>query len=940
VTRALRARRQALRPAHAFYVKAERWRVNTSTATARALRDEATLLAALSAQGANATAVPRCLLLMSGDPAAEFFTLAALVELTGLATQLQLRRAVRAVAEIADLADVSVTLHVASVQIDLALPAAAPSTVSEWCPRSCYACDANALALRLGGPANAARAAPAPVYTNPLVTSGAAPAIDYDGGVQVIDCTGIPGGGLIMDSCEVCDGDNVSCTDCMGIPYGPYFEDECGACDLSLRDDCLADCALVWGGAGSVDVCGVCGGDASLCSDCSGVPFGGLKADPCGTCDDEAANDCRRDCFTVWGGGAAFDGCGVCAGDNSTCSDCSGALFGARELDECATCDADVGNNCVRDCDGVWGTGRVLDRCGVCDGPNACVGCDNVSFSGLVMDRCFVCGGNDTCVGCDNVTHSGTVRDDVCGLCGPPGRLKVLDFFAAPKDGKLGVPRGPFVTVDHIDDCTRMCLGNGTACVATVFDEQYRCYLSAAGEPADVAYGSFFHLRRLAHAELPFRTTFPFRPKLDGVRGPTDDDIMDPAQCVGCDAIPLSGLKDDACFVCDGDNSTCNGCDGVPASGLRKDSCGVCDGDNATCRLAVPTCAASEYEASPLVDNCTGNVTVPWSGVQAYVGTTAVRVNLSHAPGIVPAGRKYSWCADNRVCAAYTLCLPLPAEFERVPPTPTSDRACQAVRPPCGAGQWEIPPTPTSDRVCADLTVCSLGEYQTAPPTPLSDRVCAALTVCDGDGEWEIEAPTPTTDRVCSAITRCARWEYIFEAPTADADTVCRALTNCSAGEYARVAATTFSDTDCEALTACEGTPSYEIEFTPPTMGAIAGHPTAVTDRVCRPTVCTFEWAIGDFNLTWCGRGARGRRATIARVLTLVTSKHLLEASGTHRYLLIDYVRQVVPEPERGPDGVRPAGELVRRARPRERRDGGHGHGHRLGEHGRDHLRR
>jgi hypothetical protein len=51
---------------------------------------------------------------------------------------------------------------------------------------------------------------------------------------------------------------------------------------------------------------------------------------------------------------------------------------------------------------------------------------------------------------------------------------------------------------------------------------------------------------------------------------------------VGCDGIPNSGKKLDACGVCGG-NDACVGCDGVPLSGKLLDACGVCGGDSSAC---------------------------------------------------------------------------------------------------------------------------------------------------------------------------------------------------------------------------------------------------------------------------------------------------------------------------------------------------------------------
>jgi len=42
-------------------------------------------------------------------------------------------------------------------------------------------------------------------------------------------------------------------------------------------------------GDSTVDECGVCGGDGSICADCAGVPNGGSSVDECGVCDGDGS---------------------------------------------------------------------------------------------------------------------------------------------------------------------------------------------------------------------------------------------------------------------------------------------------------------------------------------------------------------------------------------------------------------------------------------------------------------------------------------------------------------------------------------------------------------------------------------------------------------------------------------------------------------------------
>jgi len=254
------------------------------------------------------------------------------------------------------------------------------------------------------------------------------------------------------------------------------------------------------------DACGVCNGDNSSCTGCDGTPNSGLVNDACGVCD----------------------------GDNSTCSGCDGVPNSGLENDACGVCDGD--NSTCAGCDGVPNSGLANDACGVCNGDNStCLGCDGVPNSGLVNDACSVCGGdNSTCAGCDGVPNSG-LQWDCSWVCGG------TDLSCAGCDGV------PFST--------------------TTFDACGVC---------------------------------------DG----------DNSTCAGCDGIANSGLVNDACGVCGGNNSTCLGCDDVVNSGLVIDDCGVCGGDHSTCACCPgwtgtscetqDLCYSTECENDGICDPLTG----------------------------------------------------------------------------------------------------------------------------------------------------------------------------------------------------------------------------------------------------------------------------------------------------------------------------------------------
>ena len=82
-----------------------------------------------------------------------------------------------------------------------------------------------------------------------------------------LDCLGKCNGNAVIDSCNVCNGDD-DC-DCPGFPDGTTKDcngecggdsvfDECNVCDNEPINDCVQDCSGIWGGNSSVDNCGIC----------------------------------------------------------------------------------------------------------------------------------------------------------------------------------------------------------------------------------------------------------------------------------------------------------------------------------------------------------------------------------------------------------------------------------------------------------------------------------------------------------------------------------------------------------------------------------------------------------------------------------------------------------------------------------------------------------
>ena len=149
---------------------------------------------------------------------------------------------------------------------------------------------------------------------------------------EICGCDNVCSDPANLDDCGVCDGDNALCEDCAGIPNGDSIYDECNICDNNSSNDCVQDCAGVWGGTAILyDACGVCSSieefECSECSeglimDCLGECGGDAEFDECNICDDNSSNDCVQDCEDVWGGTSTLDICGICNGDNSVCTGC------------------------------------------------------------------------------------------------------------------------------------------------------------------------------------------------------------------------------------------------------------------------------------------------------------------------------------------------------------------------------------------------------------------------------------------------------------------------------------------------------------------------------------------------------------------------------------------------------------------------------------------
>ena len=215
------------------------------------------------------------------------------------------------------------------------------------------------------------------------------------------------------DSCEVpgdsCDDmDEMTVNDmvtnfCICIGDSAIFGcTETLACNYSMNAN-LDD-----GSCLSLDACGVCGGDNSTCSGCT-ISIA-CNYDPSAIIDDNS-------CVFVCLGCTDSEACNFDAGalqEDGTCSypedsgwcNCEGAVSDALGI--CGgTCGFDQDNDGV--CDDVDDCIGIVDACGICNGPGAIYPCGcndypegSCSCDGLTLvDQCGVCDGDGTsCVGC------------------------------------------------------------------------------------------------------------------------------------------------------------------------------------------------------------------------------------------------------------------------------------------------------------------------------------------------------------------------------------------------------------------------------------------------------------------------------------------------------------------------------------------------------------
>ena len=240
-------------------------------------------------------------------------------------------------------------------------------------------------------------------------------------------------------------------------------------------------------------------------------------------------SNCTFDCNGVIDGTSTLDDCGICDGDNSTCTDCAGVINGDALIDDCGICQSSYCYDFVTHqtntdfpCDGEM---EMLVEANSASNPNWNSSCGN-----CVPD----CSGSDC-------------GDDGCGgSCGTCGDNQSCENGTC---------------TDMNTDCNGII--NGSAMVDDCGDCQSSyCYDYVSHQ---VSFGACD-----GPTQMFVEANSPSNPYWN-------------QSCTDCAGVVNGSSMVDECGVCDGDNSSCTDCNGIINGTSMEDACGVCDGDGSTC---------------------------------------------------------------------------------------------------------------------------------------------------------------------------------------------------------------------------------------------------------------------------------------------------------------------------------------------------------------------
>ncbi|MDA9835659.1 T9SS type A sorting domain-containing protein, partial [Flavobacteriales bacterium] len=330
-----------------------------------------------------------------------------------------------------------------------------------------------------------------------------------------------------------------------------------GTCTADIDED--GDCDDVDDCVGAYDNCGVCNGDDSSCTGCL-ITFAcnydsTVLINDVTLCEYDSCAGCMDIAACNYDDSATWDD-GLCVNPDE-CGVCNGEETGPGAVYECGCADIAEGD-C--DCDG-----NVLDECGVCGGAGIAEGeCD---CDGNVFDECGFCGGAGIAEGeCD---CEGSVLDE-CGVCGGDNS-SCLDC-AGVANGDSTIDECGTCDNDPTNDCVQDCNGDwgGTA----VIDDCGVCGGDGVDEDCDGICDSIDLC--IATCEDPFAPcvffgcTDPDNPGYDPIA--TDDD----GSCLvgGCTISVACNYNPDAEYLIPGvcEFSSCVGCTDATACNFDTDA--------------------------------------------------------------------------------------------------------------------------------------------------------------------------------------------------------------------------------------------------------------------------------------------------------------------------------------------------------------------------------
>ena len=348
-------------------------------------------------------------------------------------------------------------------------------------------------------------------------------------------------------------------------------------CTVDLDEDGICD--YLDDCVGAYDDCGVCNGDNSSCTGCADIAACNYEGD---IIDDgsclylDALGVCGGDCAADADADGICDDMDACIGIYDACGVCNGpgAIY------ECGCNDIPEG-----DCDC---SGSQNDICGVCDGDgSACSGCTlpfacNFDETAIFDDgSCeFICPGCTDESACNY--DSGAIQDD--GSCTYPEDLGFCDCEGNQLDavGICGGSCAEDVDEDGICDDVDECIGEIDECgICQGPGAIYACGCADAPEGFCDCDGNV-----LDECGVCGGSGIP--------EGDCDCDgnVLDECGVCGGMGIPegecdCNGNVVDECGVCGGDGST-------------LDECGVCNGDNSSCTGCTYEFACN-YDASATI---------------------------------------------------------------------------------------------------------------------------------------------------------------------------------------------------------------------------------------------------------------------------------------------------------------------------------------------------